>query len=108
MQGTVLEPEELAEVIAPRGPLVSLGGRHPVARAFRFVGDRAMLVAETPPVRCPIAPFARRGEDPIEVVGIDPVRHKPWLPVAGGEMNAVRGLERHRSPRSRRSATAAR
>src|SRR5207245_8044374 len=43
VQAAVLEPEELAQVVAPSGPLIRLGRRDKVARAFRFVGDRAML-----------------------------------------------------------------
>ena len=106
VQPTVLEPQEFAQVIAPSCSLMGLGRRDDVARPLGFVADRAMLVTDTLPIGSPVAPFGRRGEDPIEVVDVDPVRDEPRLPMAGGDLNAVRCLDGHRSPRSRRSATA--
>src|SRR2546428_2790156 len=106
VQHPVLEPEELAEVVAPRCSLMSVGRRDDVAQALGFVSDRAMLVTDALPVRRPVAPLGRRGEDPIEIVDIDPIRDEPRLPMAGGDLNAVHRLGGHRSPRSRRSAAA--
>ena len=106
MQRAVLEPEELAEVVAPRGSLVGICRGHQVARPFGLIRDRAMLVADAHPVGRPITPLRRFAEDPIKIVRVDPVGHESRLPVAGRELNAVCGLGRHRSPRSSRSARA--
>ena len=106
MQGAVLEPEELAEVVAPGRALIRLGRGDHASGPLSSVGDREMLVADALPVRRPVAPIGRRSQDPIEIVHVDPIRNEPRLPVTRRNLDAIRCLDGHRSPRSRRSATA--
>ena len=108
MERAVLEPEELPQVVAPRGALVRLGRGHQSAFAFGAFGEAQVLVSDALPPRRPVTPVRRGGEHPLEVVHVDPIRYEPRLPVRGRELDATLRLDGHRSPRSSRSATAER
>ena len=95
VQGEILEPEELAQVIAPGGPLVGCGGRRYAMVLLRIEAERFVHLTDHPPVRAPVLPFRRLRHRRVEVVDVDAVGDEARPPVMGRDLDAIAGFHRH-------------
>src|SRR5580693_8354368 len=86
------EPEELTEVIAPRGPMIGLGGGHQSPAIFRVERQRLVDLTDRPPVRSPIHPVSGLRDCFVEIVDVYPVGHEARPPVMGCNLDAVGGF----------------
>src|SRR4029077_6676814 len=88
----IFEPEELAQVVAPRGALKGLGGGKMSATISSFSGEALMHLSDGPPVGPPVLPLGGLADGVVEVVDIDAVGDESRSPVMRRDLHVVRGF----------------
>src|ERR1022692_2016614 len=103
MQRRVLEPQELAEVVAPRRALICLGCRHHPAVTLGLLAHRLVDAAHRVPVGSPVRPLHGSGQHVLEIVDVDTVGNEARLPVMRCDLHTVhRSVHQTGAPRNRR------